>query len=716
MVDRNPLYDFGNEGEGEAPTFNERWGSLPVEAPRFNLTPNVALVESTPKPLKQGTDPVTGRPDLKFVPVDDPWANTPKPIKKLLGVGGEERYQLWPERALRSGLSAPLDALTGRMQVNDPETGMPTDEAIRRSQDVASVGGPGGLMNLEEKGVLGSHGGNLVQREFNNKIQKVESDPNYVYHATNVERANDIAEGGKLNTHKPHEFTDQEVWPDGKTEKRNYFTSDAKNTWQFAPEEGKPVLLRVKKEDHPFKREITGDIYSTKPVDASKIEYLNSNNQWTTLKSDTSKPGMAMAAINSQRAAPFYSAVEHAVSNIKQDKMPADQWLGTLSNSKGVKPEELDWTGLKDHLAEKGKEPVTKQEVQDYVNTNKVELKEINKGKYTEEQNARYQQLLNKKDRTSDEKTELKELIKNVEPPKFSQYQLPGGENYKEMLMTLPIDPKIKALEIAKREGYNSLEEVPIRERQEFLEDAKSAGYKSSHWDEPNVLAHVRTNDRNITAPGETTPKKSLHIEEIQSDWHQAGRQYGYKDGEPLTTRKQENSPHGNNVYEAVDHSGTVVGRGFSPDEALQAAKSMPSVPDAPFKKTWHELALKRMIREAAEKGYDRLSWTPGEAQALRYPEALRQAVDNISWSQPQEGGMKYVHAKPKGGGMNLVFEVNPEGKIINSSASSKAIGKPITDVIGKEMAANELLKSTKEGDIDSKNFVSRWRRYERFL
>ena len=89
-----------------------------------------------------------------------------------------------------------------------------------------------------------------------------------------------------------------------------------------------------------------------------------------------------MAAINSQRAAPFYSAVEHAVSNIKQDKMPADQWLGTLTNSKGVKPEELDWTGLKDHLSSKGKEPVTKQEVQDYVNANKVELKEVNKEQF----------------------------------------------------------------------------------------------------------------------------------------------------------------------------------------------------------------------------------------------------------------------------------------------------------------------------------------------
>ena len=49
-------------------------------------------------------------------------------------------------------------------------------------------------------------------------------------------------------------------------------------------------------------------------------------------------------------------------------------------------------------------------------------------------------------------------------------------------------------------------------------------GLKSSHWDEPNVLAHARVNDREIPGVG-----KSLHIEEIQSDWHQAGRKQGYK-------------------------------------------------------------------------------------------------------------------------------------------------------------------------------------------
>jgi hypothetical protein len=48
------------------------------------------------------------------------------------------------------------------------------------------------------------------------------------------------------------------------------------------------------------------------------------------------------------------------------------------------------------------------------------------------------------------------------------------------------------------------------------------ANYRSPHWDEPNVLAHVRFNDR------VTDGKKTLFIEEVQSDWHQAGKRKGY--------------------------------------------------------------------------------------------------------------------------------------------------------------------------------------------
>ena len=46
--------------------------------------------------------------------------------------------------------------------------------------------------------------------------------------------------------------------------------------------------------------------------------------------------------------------------------------------------------------------------------------------------------------------------------------------------------------------------------------------FQSSHWEEPNIVAHARIQDR------DTPTGKAMHIEEIQSDWHQAGRKQGY--------------------------------------------------------------------------------------------------------------------------------------------------------------------------------------------
>src|SRR5439155_22180116 len=74
---------------------------------------------------------------------------------------------------------------------------------------------------------------------------KTPSEEGYVYHATNQDRAADIAREG-LKISKPHEYTDQATWPDGATEKRNYFTKNAGRAWQFAPEEGIGAFLRTK--------------------------------------------------------------------------------------------------------------------------------------------------------------------------------------------------------------------------------------------------------------------------------------------------------------------------------------------------------------------------------------------------------------------------------------------------------------------------------------
>lgn len=107
---------------------------------------------------------------------------------------------------------------------------------------------------------------------------KVTSEGGYAYHATNSDRLQDIAATGELKTNKPNAYTDQNAWPDGSVEKRSYFSNDAGTVWQFAPEDGTPVLVRTKSEG--LKTESTGDRYSTKPIKAADLEYLGQDNKW----------------------------------------------------------------------------------------------------------------------------------------------------------------------------------------------------------------------------------------------------------------------------------------------------------------------------------------------------------------------------------------------------------------------------------------------------
>lgn len=95
----------------------------------------------------------------------------------------------------------------------------------------------------------------------------------FVYHATNEERLYDILHARRLVTHGPSYGTDQFAWPDGSREKRSYWSENAGSVWCFAPEEGCSVVLRTKKTVQ-FRRESTGDIYTTKSVPVSQLEVL----------------------------------------------------------------------------------------------------------------------------------------------------------------------------------------------------------------------------------------------------------------------------------------------------------------------------------------------------------------------------------------------------------------------------------------------------------
>ena len=118
----------------------------------------------------------------------------------------------------------------------------------------------------------------LVQAKSN-----IPSEQGYVYHATNTENAADIARTG-LKAFRPDHGTDQTSWPDGKTEPRIYASPRADVVWQFAPENGRSCVLRIKTSAAQFRREIgTGDVYCNKSIPATAIEVLTDSG-WVSLK------------------------------------------------------------------------------------------------------------------------------------------------------------------------------------------------------------------------------------------------------------------------------------------------------------------------------------------------------------------------------------------------------------------------------------------------
>ena len=107
----------------------------------------------------------------------------------------------------------------------------------------------------------------------------LQGEEGFVYHVTNTDRLGEIASSGKLKVHKPSEFTDQSVWPDGAVEKRAYFGESPEHLGAFAPEEGQAAVLRMKRTPG-IKRESTGDLYSQQPVDARQLEFLGDDKAW----------------------------------------------------------------------------------------------------------------------------------------------------------------------------------------------------------------------------------------------------------------------------------------------------------------------------------------------------------------------------------------------------------------------------------------------------
>ncbi len=210
---------------------------------------------------------------------------------------------------------------------------------------------------------------------------------------------------------------------------------------------------------------------------------------------------------------------------------------------------------------------------------------------------------------------------------------------------------------------------------------------------------------------------KVLVIDEIQSKRHQEGREKGYKAS--IEKLQSAHKAFKDVEYDYLKHIDFIVNkysdkgefkldyglRDIAPEEAQKYRELQDSyiklrreydklnygVPSAPFDKNWHELAFKRMLRYAAENGFDYVAWTTGEQQAERYN--LGKHFDSIEREDnPSINGRRFA----LNGANYFTFVVNDEG-IVTDSDMSEIKGKPLADVVGKDLAIRMM--SLEDGD-----------------
>ena len=422
----------------------------------------------------------------------------------------------------------------------------------------------------------------------------------------------------------------------------------------------------------------------------------------------------------------FYSAAEQAALNLQRNKGSGQAFLNDLLKAENVKKDELQWMGVDDFLKEKPN--VTKQEVQDFIANNRVDVKEVRLGempyedpigiakrkeifdKYEPEILRLYDELdnvsYNDPTKTRDLTYQLREIqdlrnsqadaaytMQEAKPAKYDQYQLPGGENYREILMTLPTNMseynKYTQM-LREKYGQGGFQNLPLTDIErsrldKFYAAEEATPYKSSHFDEPNILAHIRVNDR-VDADG----KKMLLIEEIQSDWHQAGREKGYKgqfkDLPNDYKVESKTDKDGYTYYEVLDPQGNVFAKDYSKGSVTNQAinrlnETVGGVPDAPFKDTWYQLALKRVLKHAADNGYERVGLTTGKQQADRFD--LSKQISKVMWDK--ETGRLTAYDK------NVTGRRSDGRTVIDESGVTES---KLSDYIGKE-AAQKLIKES---------------------
>ena len=324
-------------------------------------------------------------------------------------------------------------------------------------------------------------------------------------------------------------------------------------------------------------------------------------------------------------------------------------------------------------------------------------------------------------------------------PTKFAQYQVPGGENYRETLLTLPeageegfqrlikqrdaIDEQINEFRSAMWDRFAPAPPALVKEYnslQSKIDAMQGQQFRSSHFpDDPNPLVHTRSNERTLPS-GE----RIRFGEEVQSDAFQLAKKEGYRDSAKVAAMEQAEKELAvartrqrdefEKLKEMSDRLGNPNADNAPPElmQQLSAWKEASKITDqadtvyreagrqtggtipdtvAPLEGEWPNLGIKQMLIEAAnDPKIDGVGFTGANTQIKRW------GTERLAWEPTGQGGFRVSFEPQVGGnaaGGDMGEEALRRGLIQNSNKTVSSLDE-LTELLGgSEVKAEKAWK-----------------------
>lgn len=402
----------------------------------------------------------------------------------------------------------------------------------------------------------------------------------------------------------------------------------------------------------------------------------------------------------------FVSNALASLDKIQMKSGNAQAWINKIQQAGGLKKEEDKWIGLTDWLKEQG-DNISKEDVAEFIREHQVQIEEVNYGEVTDIKGfegldlytTEYNELLDMYAAEDDPADYAKNEMEARHGSNFwFHFFVNGGgeidvdqesfDTYDEMFTTL------QQYGVYPNQDVNSINPIRLDYTTEGLVNKREIALTV-----PTIAPWNKSDEIHFGDAGEGRAvawirfgSSKYYIPEYDNFYEFKKRMtekyfpgtFGYNipDLSKLTDEERAEYDRLESIKKSVPMNksrGTVLVIDEIQSKRHQDGKEKgyDSVPDAPFRDSWDALAMKRMLRLAAEEGYDKIAWTSGQMQSDRY--GLTKNLGDFYYKPNEDGTYKVSAAlNQKRPGYTDYSDLNFDSLTVNG----------IGEIFGKEIAA----------------------------